>query len=437
MTLKFLPGIFVSCCGLLSGTAAQFSINSFDRQGTFSWTNAFPAGVCTVEKASQAGAPWEPIANFFTTNSIGSARIEVPRTNALYRLLTVDLSTNNPNAFSNFISSFGVIRTIAGNGFGGTDGSNYWRASFEGAPATNAALSRPHFAMADDAGNIFIIDKDSHSLLKVTTDGLIHTVAGTHVEGDGPDGPEYGTNVALRFPNGEWVRRDGTVYILDTDNSKIRRLDTNGILTTLLTAPSGTNGIKGGRGLWVRDDEGLVYFGAGDDIKKWTPGGGFKTLNNNHFNDLGNFVVNPDGDVIATDRGDHKVYLVDATGGKTGDRTRIAGSGATNAPVDGTAVLTNGLYGVRGVWLVPTGGYLLATHEGSQLLYIDAAGILHLLLNSAPGNFHSGDGEWFYDLASFKVTELRSITLDARGNMLIVENDFGYVRMIDFRRLTP
>ena len=79
------------------------------------------------------------------------------------------------------------------------------------------------------------MDKNSHSVLKVTPDGRIHTVAGTHVSGNGPDTPTTATNVALSFPNGLWLGADGMVYVLDTGNSKVRWLDTNGVLTTLFT----------------------------------------------------------------------------------------------------------------------------------------------------------------------------------------------------------
>ena len=79
------------------------------------------------------------------------------------------------------------------------------------------------------------MDKNSDSVLKVTTDGRIHTVAGTHAIGNGPDGATIATNVALNLPNGLWVRGDGRVYVLDTGNGKVRRLDTNGMLATLFT----------------------------------------------------------------------------------------------------------------------------------------------------------------------------------------------------------
>ncbi|HEY3915684.1 MAG TPA: hypothetical protein VGN61_14450 [Verrucomicrobiae bacterium] len=84
---------------------------------------------------------------------------------------------------------------------------------------------------------------------KITTDGRLHTVAGTHVAGNGTDASTPGTEVAMNVPNGLWVRGDGTVYILDTGAGKVRRLSTNGMLATLFTD---SNGINGGRGLWVK-----------------------------------------------------------------------------------------------------------------------------------------------------------------------------------------
>jgi hypothetical protein len=204
----------------------------------------------------------------------------------------------------------------------------------------------------------------------------------------------------------------------------------------MATLFSVTNGvISQGRGIWVKEDESLAYFASGKEMKKWTSAGGVTTLNNN-FNELGNFVMDPNGDIIATDRGANKVYFLDATGGNAGSRNVLFGDGNTNAVVDGTLAKTNSLYGVRGVWLVPTGGYLLGTHEGSQVLYVDPAGIIHVFVNGASGNVHSGDGQWFHSPGN-KVSEVRAVSFDNQGNILITENDFGYVRRIDFTRLSP
>src|SRR5947209_3642934 len=89
-----------------------------------------------------------------------------------------------------------------------------------------------------------------------------------------------GTEVQLNAPNGLWVRGDGTVYVLDTGNGKIRRLETNGVMTTLV---ADGNGITGGRGLWVRDAEGLGYYSDNPNVKKWVSAGSLSTLNSKSF----------------------------------------------------------------------------------------------------------------------------------------------------------
>lgn len=426
-------GLFAAWLGALPGLGAAPQITELAPDGRLSWTNAFVLGVCTVETAPQllpAAGPivWQPGPGYFTTNAAGSGTVSLNAGGAFFRLQAVDLSTNSPLAFTNLVQSYGRLHTIAGIGSVGQDGVNYWESRFEGGFATNAGLSRPHFAMADAAGDVFLVDKDSHAVEMLTPDGRIHTVAGTHAAGNGPDGPTPATNVALNLPNGLWVRGDGTAYILDTGNGKVRRLATNGLLTTLFTVGGG---ISGGRGLWVAPDESLVYFASGSNLKQWTPAQGTSSLNK-QFNDLGNLILVGDK-LVATDRGDNTVWLVTTNKGK---RTLLFGNGGTGRAVDGTLALTNALYGVRGVWPVPTGGYFLATDYGAQLLYVDPAGVLHVLLNGVV-HYHAGDGQWFYNPAAVTCGQLRSVTLDGRGNLLFVDSDEGYVRRIDFQRLVP
>ena len=83
----------------------------------------------------------------------------------------------------------------------------------------------------------------------------------------------------LNSPNALWVRGDGTVYVLDTGNARVRRIATNGVMSTLFFAQSDTNSaLDGGRCLWVKDDESLAYFGNKTRMRKWTPGSGVQTL---------------------------------------------------------------------------------------------------------------------------------------------------------------
>jgi sugar lactone lactonase YvrE len=410
--------------------AAEFRVTAFDRNGLLQWSNAPVPGVCTVETADTPGGVWLPLKNAYATNSTDALSVPMNGGTRFHRLKAVSIPATG-QGFTNLIYTYGQLETIAGTGEGQTDGISYWQTWFEGSPAFWASLSRPHFAMADRAGNVYVADKNSHSVLKVSTNGNIYTHAGTHVGGFNGEGPASATNVQLNFPNGLWVRADGTVYVLDTENGRVRRVSTNGISQTLFLATSSGSSLNGGRGLWVKEDESLAYFCAEDRVRRWTPTGGLTTLASG-FTELGTLFVEASGSLIVCDRGAHYVYRLSTTGAKT----IIAGNGSTTGGGDGFSALATGLNGVRSAWPVPTGGFLLLTHDGCQLWYLDAAGILRLLLNGAGGRTHDGDGLFFYEPLQLKISEGRSVTMDYEGNILVCESDYGYVRRIQFKPMS-
>src|SRR5437773_1529009 len=119
--------------------------------------------------------------------------------------------------FDDLSGSFGSTLILAGVHHTTTsnpDGTaiNFWTSDFEGANATEVGLSNPHMAAADAYGNIYIADKASHSVLKITSDGTIHTFAGTHVAGFNGDGPASATDLQIYSPNGLFVFPSGVVY---------------------------------------------------------------------------------------------------------------------------------------------------------------------------------------------------------------------------------
>lgn len=405
-------------------------VTTFTRNGAMAWTNALAPGVCTVETASTVSGGWLPAKNIFSTNPAGNTVVTVTAPNQFFRLRSVD-TPPTAHGFTNLVNAYGLLETVAGIGAGQADGVSFWRPEYEGGPASAAALSRPHYAMADRVGNIYIADKNSHSVLRVATNGTIHTHAGTHVGGFDGEGPVSATNLQLNLPNALWVRSDGTVYVLDTENARVRRVTTNGLMSTMFNAKSDVStGLGGGRCLWVKDDETLAYFGNTDRIRRWTPSGGLQTLASG-FTELGTFYVEPSGSLVVADRGAHFIYRVTAAGVKT----VIAGNGNTDGGGDGFPALQTGLYGPRGVWPVPTGGYLFLLHDGCQLWYMDTADTMHLLINGAGGTTHNGDGSFFYDLSELKISEGRSVSMDYDGNILICESDYGFIRRIRFQRL--
>ena len=408
-------------------------ITSFDKTGHLAWTNATVPGVSTVEVVSNLSSNWSPTQNTFSITSTGLATVPVDATNKFIRLRNVDVSPT-AQGFTNLIQSYGLLETICGDGIGRTDGVSYWQPQFEGGAAQFASLSRPHYAMADKAGNIYIADKNSHAVLRVSTGGTVHTHCGTHVAGYNGVGPMAATNMQLNFPNALWVRSDGVVYVLDTENARVRRVSTNGIAMTLFDAKTDTStGLGGGRCLWVKDDESLAYFGNKDRIRKWTPSNGLQTLSSG-FTEIGNFYVESSGSLVVADRLANYVYRVFADG----TRVAIAGNGTTSGGGDGSPALSTGIYGPRGVWPVPTGGYLLLLHDGAQLCYVDSSNTMHLLVNGLGGNgyVHNGDGQYFYAPDEYRIGEGRSVSMDCSGNIIICESDYGFIRRIRFERMT-
>jgi RHS repeat-associated protein len=131
----------------------------------------------------------------------------------------------------------GIITTIAGNGTATFSG--------DGGSATQASLSFPDgLAIAAD-GSLYISDSASNRIRRVGLDGVITTVAGNGTatfSGDG--GPA--TQASLSFPEGLAIASDGSLYISDSGNNRIRRVDPDGIITTV--AGKGTSVFSGDGG---------------------------------------------------------------------------------------------------------------------------------------------------------------------------------------------
>ena len=351
----------------------------------------------------------------------------------LNRLLIEDaypteLTRKQDPGFTNLVHAYGLLTTVAGAGGTPASPNNKWLPEFEGGPATNALLSRPHIAMADRAGNIYIADKEAHAVRKVTLDGMIHTVAGNNVPGFGDTNAVAATSVSLRNPNGLWVREDGTFYILDRDNGLIRKVDTNGSMTALVNHGAA---IPGGRGLWVSPDESILFYSAITRVMRWDSTDGLTEFSDG-FLELGNLAVSPSGMLAVTDRAANMAYYLDSDGSKT----VLAGNGYGRLGGEGWTATNTFFMQLRGIFFLPTGPYFLATDDGSQVWHVDAAGYAHLFLNG-DWSSHVGDGSWFYDLSAPKVSKVRQITVNYDGNLIITENDAGYIRKVRFLPSEP
>jgi sugar lactone lactonase YvrE len=131
----------------------------------------------------------------------------------------------------------GNLSTIAGNGKASYSG--------DGGPATDAALNHPCGIAIDSAGNLYIADTANNSIRKVTSAGTISTFAGTGQIGNTGDGGEA-SKALLDHPIGLALDSQGKLYIADTGNNRVRVVSTDGKIDAF--AGNGTAGSDGDGG---------------------------------------------------------------------------------------------------------------------------------------------------------------------------------------------
>ena len=161
---------------------------------------------------------------------------------ALGNVYAVDMK----NSRIRMIDTSGKIKTIAGNGVRGFSG--------DGGLATEASLDRPWSIAFDGAGNLYIADTGNNRIRQVDLAGKISTVAGGDLPGFWGDG-QLATQAALRAPFGVAADAVGNLYIVDTGNNRIRKVDFSGIISTV--AGNGEFAFNGDGGIAT---EASLYF---------------------------------------------------------------------------------------------------------------------------------------------------------------------------------
>jgi sugar lactone lactonase YvrE len=283
-----------------------------------------------------------------------------------------------------------IITTVAGNGIAGFSG--------DGGPATNARLQSPAGLALDVYGNLYVADRANQRIRRVDNSGIIATVAGNGTSGIVGDG-NAATNTRLSNPWSAAFDQRGNLYIGDSGHSRIRRVDTNGIIWTV--AGNGTGGYSGDGG-------------AATNARISANGGGIATLG---------VALDAPGNLYIADTFNSRVRKVDTNG----IITTVAGNGAPGFSGDGGVATNASLYSPQNVASDPLGQlYIDDSNINHRIRKVATNGIITTIAGNGSFGF-SGDGGLATNagLSSFQI----SVALDGFGNPYIA--DGSRIRKID------
>ena len=283
----------------------------------------------------------------------------------------------------------GTITTVAGTGSIGDTG--------DGGQATSATLGSPNGVLVDKAGNIYIADSIFNVLRKVNASGVISTIAGGPAGSLGDGGPAANARLVINGTHtGMALDNAGNFYIADYGDSRIRKIDASGTITTVAGSSTsiGLGGFSGDGGpatsAQLNSPTGVAFDSAG----------------NMYIADFGNF----------------RIRKVDTSG----NINTIAGVGAGGGSDtgDGGPAISATLTGPTDVAVDRNGNVYIADTEHVRV--INSAGII----NTAAHGFFGTCSQTPTPVANADLAA-NGLAVDASGNLYIADKSGGCIQLLE------
>jgi sugar lactone lactonase YvrE len=404
--------------GLASGRTVTLQNNSTDSltlsaSGSFTFATALAAGVSYSVTVSA-----QPSGQSCSVSS-GSG------TSLANNVMVVSVScTNNAN---------GLLSLLAG--------SPYGAGSLDGTGAA-ASFSYPIGVAADSSGNVYVADTDNNMIREITPAGVVTTLAGSASSSGGADGT--GSGASFHRPLGLAVDSAGTVYVADTGNNTIRKVTSAGVVTTL-AGTAGAVGSADGTGTAASFNlpTGLAVDGAGNvyvadsmngTIRKITSAGVVTTLagtagvigsadgtgTSASFNYPFGLAVDGAGNVYVADTYNDTIRVVTSAGVVT----TLAGTARVTGSANGTGAAAS-FRQPFGLAVDGAGNLYVADTGNNTIRQITAAGVVTTLAGTA-GATGGADGPG----AAAAFYEPFGVAVDSAGNAYVADSSNNTIRKI-------
>lgn len=288
----------------------------------------------------------------------------------------------------------GTITTIAGNGTNGFSG--------DGKAGTSAELYFPCGVAVDSSGNVYIADTDNHVVRKLATSGTISTFAGINAAGFVGD-TGAATSAELNYPVGLALDAAGNLYIADSANNRIRMVATDGTITTFAGDGNPNYAGDGGAatGAELNDPQGVAVDSAGavyiadtgnHVIRKVSTDGTISTVAGNgapgyagdggpatlaSFNYPKSVVVDAGGNLFITDSFNSRIRVVT----EDGTVTTVAGNGELSDTGDGGPADSASLRFPSGAAMDAAGDLYIADTQNNRIRLLTPQGDLPSINN--------------------------------------------------------
>jgi sugar lactone lactonase YvrE len=286
--------------------------------------------------------------------------------------------------------SSGVLSTVVSDGSDGYAG--------DGGPATSARLNLPHGVAVDAAGDLYLADTNNHAVRKIAaSDGKITTLAGNGAPGEsGDNGPA--ANALLNRPTAVVVDDTGAIYVADTGNHRVRRIDSAGNISTVV---------------------GVVMVG------------GVPTTIGAALSNPRGLAADSDGGIYIADTGNNMIRRL----GPGGIVTTMAGTGAVGSTGDGGPANAARLNQPHGITIDAANNLYIADTNNHRIRKISSGGSALVPTSTistivSAGLIRSGfDGDGGL-ATSARLNSPSAVAVDAQGNIYIVDKGNHRIRKV-------